>query len=164
MVDRRIDHLRRKRVAEMSPNEMRQALLTSEKTGLPNKRAFDESEPSRWVAMCDVNGLKALNDGFGYSAGDILIHRLAEVLISEEIDAYHDKGDEFLCRGGSYHELNKKLCRAQKLMQEQPFVVCGMDARITSLPGADFCFGIGTNLDEAERSLKHQKELKKAQR
>jgi GGDEF domain-containing protein len=164
MVDRRIDHLRRKRVAEMSSEEMRQALLTSEKTGLPNKRAFDESLPSPWVAMCDVNGLKALNDGFGYSAGDILIHRLAEVLISEEVDAYHDKGDEFLCRGSSYQELNKKLSRSQKLLQEQPFAVCGMDGRITSVSGADFCFGIGTNLDEAERSLKHQKELKKAQR
>jgi hypothetical protein len=40
----------------MSPEEMRQALLVSEKTGLPNKRSFDELEPSAWVAMCDVTG------------------------------------------------------------------------------------------------------------
>jgi GGDEF domain-containing protein len=68
----------------MSPEELRQALLVSEKTGLPNRRAFDERdepESSPWVAMCDVNGLKALNDGFGYSAGDILIRRLAEGLV-----------------------------------------------------------------------------------
>lgn len=164
MIERRIDHERRKRVSEMSPQEMRQALLVSEKTGLPNKRAFDEREPSLWVAMCDVNGLKALNDGFGYSAGDILIRRLAEVLTTVEVDAYHDKGDEFLCRGSSYNELNQKLSRAQKLLQEEPFAVCGMDGRITSVPEADFCFGIGTNLEEAERSLKHQKELRKVQR
>ena len=164
MVDRRIDLLRRKRVAEMSAEEMRLALLTSEKTGLPNKRAFDESEPSPWVAMCDLNGLKALNDGFGYSSGDVLISRFSEVLLAVELDAYHDKGDEFLCKGSSYQELNEKLSGAQKLMQEQPFAVCGMDGRITILPGADFCFGIGTNIDEAERSLKHQKELRKIQR
>jgi len=29
--------------------------------------------------MSDVNGLKALNDGFGDSAGDILIRRFAEL-------------------------------------------------------------------------------------
>jgi GGDEF domain-containing protein len=84
MIERRTDRVRRTRVSEMSPEELRQALLVSEKTGLPNRRAFDERdepESSPWVAMCDVNGLKALNDGFGYSAGDILIRRLAEGLV-----------------------------------------------------------------------------------
>lgn len=164
MVERRIDHATRKRVSEMSPEEMRQALLVSENTGLPNRRAFDERESIPWVAMCDVNGLKALNDGYGYSAGDILIRRLAEVLTSVEVDAYHDKGDEFLCRGSSYQELNQKLSCAQRLLRAEPFAVCGMDGRITSVPGADFCFGIGSNLEEAERSLKHQKELQKVER
>jgi GGDEF domain-containing protein len=163
MIERRVDHVRRKRVSEMSPEEMRQALLVSETTGLPNRRAFDERDTSRLVAMCDVNGLKALNDNFGYSAGDILIRRLAEVLTSIEADAYHDKGDEFLCRGNSYQELNQKLSHAQKLLQQEPFAVCGLDGRITSVPGANFCFGIGTNLEEAERSLKHQKELRRIQ-
>jgi GGDEF domain-containing protein len=79
--------------------------------------------------------LKALNDRFGYSAGDILIRRLAEVLISVEVDAYHDKGDEFLCTGSSYQELNQKLCHAQRLLKEEAFVVCGIDDRITSVPG-----------------------------
>jgi len=161
MIERRISHARRKQISEMSPEEMRQALLVSDTTGLPNRRAFDEREPSPWVAMCDVNGLKALNDSFGYSAGDILIRRLAEVLASVEVDAYHDKGDEFLCRGSSYLELNQKLSLAHRLLQEEPFAVCGIDGRITNVQGADFCFGIGTNLAEAERSLKHQKELRK---
>ena len=49
----------------MSPEEMRRAQLVSEKAGLPNKRAFDESETSSFVAMIDVNGLKALNAEFG---------------------------------------------------------------------------------------------------
>jgi GGDEF domain-containing protein len=161
MVERRIDYARRKRVSEMSPEEMRHALLVSEKTGLPNRRAFDEGNPSPWVAMCDVNGLKTLNDGFGYSAGDILIRRLAEELVSVGLDAYHDKGDEFLCKGSSYQELSQKLTRARMLLQEEPFAVCGMDGRIASVPGADFCFGVGTSLEEAERSLKNQKELRK---
>ncbi|MGA7294917.1 MAG: diguanylate cyclase [Terriglobales bacterium] len=164
MTERRVDHARRKRVSAMSPEEMGQALLVSETTGLPNRRAFEEREASPWVAMCDVNGLKALNDGFGYSAGDILIHRLAEVLTSVEVDAYHDKGDEFLCRGNSFQELNHKLSKAQHILKQQPFAVVALDSRITTIAGADFCFGIGTNLFEAERSLKNQKQLLKASR
>jgi len=161
MIDRRVDHLTRKRVAEMSPEEMRVALLVSEKTGGPNPRAFDEGRQSQFVAMSDVNGLKAMNEQFSYSAGDILIRRFAEVLTSVGLDAYHDKGDEFLCKGESYQELNLKLAEAQRRLREQPFVVCGLDDRIATIEGADFCFGIGTNLEEAESSLRHQKELQK---
>jgi hypothetical protein len=102
MIDRRINHEKRKRVSEMSPEQMRQALLVSDKTGLPNRRAFDECSLSQFVAMADVNGLKILNDQFGYSAGDVLIRRFAEILIEAGVDAYHDKGDEFLCKGQSY--------------------------------------------------------------
>lgn len=99
MIERRIDHATRKRVSEMSLEEMRRALLISEKTGLPNRRAFDEGQPSAFVAMSDVNGLKALNDKLGYAAGDILIRSFADLLESLGLDAYHDKGDEFLCVG-----------------------------------------------------------------
>ena len=164
MTERRKDHVTRKRVAEMSLEEMRRALLISEKTDLPNRRSFDEGEVSLWVAMSDVNGLKALNDEFGYSAGDILIKRFAEVLVSVGLDAYHDKGDEFLCKGKSFQELNIKLSQAQLILGQQPFAVLGVDSRIATIPGADFCFGIGTDLKEAEVSLKRQKELRKASR
>ena len=60
MIDRRIDHTTRKRVSQMSAEEMRRILLISENTGLPNRRAFDEAGQSTFVAMADVNGLKAL--------------------------------------------------------------------------------------------------------
>ena len=160
MTDRRVDHLFRKRVAEMSAEEMRQALLVSEKTGLPNRRAFDESEASPFVAMSDIDGLKVMNDRYGYATGDMLIRTFAEVLLSVDLAAYHDKGDEFLCKGGSIQELNLKLSRAQLLMHTKTFVVEAMDGRITQIEGAEFCFGIGTNLAEAERSLKRQKELR----
>jgi GGDEF domain-containing protein len=164
MIERRVDSLTRKRVAEMSSEEMKRALLTSQKTGLPNRRAFDEGEPSPWVAMSDVNGLKELNDHFGYSAGDTLISRFAEAVIASGLDAYHNQGDEFLFKGKSYRELNETLGEVQRLLKTQPFAVQGLDGRITSISGADFCFGIGTTLDEAERSLKHQKELRKIER
>jgi hypothetical protein len=61
-------------------------------------------------------------------------------------------------------ELNKKLCQAQRILRQQPFPALAVDCRITTIPGADFCFGIGTDLKEAEVSLKHQEELRKASR
>jgi len=164
MIERRIDHERRKRVAEMSPEEMRRALLVSEKTGLPNRRAFEEDEASTFVAMSDLDGLKALNDKFGYAAGDTLISRFAELLVTVGLDAYHFQGDEFVCKGSGFQQLNEKLGQAQQLLREQPFAVCGLDGRITTISGADFCFGVGTTLEEAERSLKGQKELRRMSR
>jgi GGDEF domain-containing protein len=41
--ERRVALEKRRRVAEMSPAEMQRELLTSEVTGLPNRRAFDEA-------------------------------------------------------------------------------------------------------------------------
>src|SRR5512146_1267359 len=54
MIERRTDHARRKRIAEMSIEEMRHALLVSEKTGLLNRRAFEERDASAFVAMADL--------------------------------------------------------------------------------------------------------------
>jgi hypothetical protein len=49
MIERRTDNVTRKRVAEMSPEEMRRALLVSDKTDLPNRRAFEEGKAAPWV-------------------------------------------------------------------------------------------------------------------
>jgi len=127
MIERRTDNVTRKRVAEMSPEEMRRALLVSDKTDLPNRRAFEEGKAAPWVAISDVNGLKALNDEYGYSAGDALIRCFAEVLVSVGLDAYHDKGDEFLCKGKSYQDLNNKLSKAQRILRQQPFPAFAVD-------------------------------------
>ena len=84
--------------------------------------------------------------------------------MSVQLDAYHDKGDEFLCKGASFQELNSKLCRAQQLMKQQTFVAENVNGLVATVKGADFCFGIGPNLKEAERSLKLQKELRRHNR
>src|SRR5438876_9758125 len=102
--ERRVALGERRRVAEMSPEEMRRELLTSDVTGLPNRRAFDEAGHTLAVAMSDVDGLKALNK-FGYEAGNALLRAKADALREAGLEAYHDKGDEFLCRGSDIQEL-----------------------------------------------------------
>jgi hypothetical protein len=95
-------------------------------------------------------------------AGDILISRIAEALVEAGLEAFHNQGDEFICKGGSYAELNRKLNSALEMVRK-PFAVRSVDDRVTEFR-ADFCFGIGTDLKEAEKSVKHQKELLRALR
>jgi hypothetical protein len=70
----------------------------------------------------------------------------------------------FSARESLFQELNQKLSQAQRILSQQPFAVVALDGRITTIAGGDFCFGIGTNLLEAEGSLKNQKELRKVPR
>ena len=70
--ERRIALKKRRQVAEMSPEEMRRELLTSQVTGLLNRRAFDEAGAARAVAMSDIDGLKALNK-YGYETGNAVL-------------------------------------------------------------------------------------------
>jgi len=110
--------------------------------------------------MSDVRNLKPTNERFGLSAGDVLIRRLAEVLTSVGLDAYHNLGGTILCKGESYEDLNLKLSQAQEILRQQSLSVGETNGRIHMIEGADFCFGIGTTLEEAEVALKHQKQMR----
>lgn len=154
--ERRVALETRRRVAEMSPEEMRRALLTSEITGLPNRRAFDEAGQSPAVAMCDVDGLKALNR-YGYDAGNAVLKAMAGALRQAGLDAYHDKGDEFLCRGGSVQELRDKLEHARTILWNSTAIAERADGSCLYITGAGFSYGIGPDINEAELALRSHK-------
>ena len=155
-IDRRVALERRRRVAEMSPEEMQRELLTSEVTGLRNRRAFDEAGAVQAVAMCDVDGLKAVNE-YGYESGNAVLRAMADALCEAGIEAYHDKGDEFLCRDSQIDELAVKLESARTILRDRAIRVRKADGTTLSITGADFSYGIGTDIDEAERGLKRHK-------
>jgi GGDEF domain-containing protein len=154
--DRRVALERRRHVAEMSPEEMRRELLTSEVTGLPNRRAFAEAGAALAVAMSDVDGLKALNK-YGYEAGDAVLKAKADALRKVGLEAYHDKGDEFLCRGNHLKELLAKLERARAILRHRTIGVERADGSTLSVTGADFSYGVGKDVDEAESDLRSRK-------
>jgi len=156
-IERRVALEKRRRVAEMSPEDMRRLLLTSEVTGLPNRRAFDEAGVAPAVAMSDLDGLKALNDRYGYDVGDAFLRAKADALREVGLEAYHDKGDEFLCRGNNVGELMAKLECARAILRNRTVVVEGVDVETLRLKGGDFSYGVGNDLDEAEMSLKQRK-------
>lgn len=163
--ERRADVEKRKRVAEMSPEELRRTLLTSDKTGLPNRRSFDEAEyeaPAKATAMSDADGLKAFNDRFGYDAGDELLKAKAEALTQAGLEAYHEKGDEFLYRGESPEDLNAKLDKAREILRNRVIRVTMDDGQVKFYKGADFSYGTGTDLKTAKSGLRTHKSEREA--
>ncbi|HLV85495.1 MAG TPA: hypothetical protein VKV39_00870 [Candidatus Sulfotelmatobacter sp.] len=159
--DRRIDLDKRKFVAEMSLEEMRLQLLTSSVTGLPNRRAFEEAGPAPFVAISDLDGLKALN-GYGYAVGDAVLRAKADALHDAGLEAYHDKGDEFLCRANDPEDLLTRLERARRILAKRTIQTEQGDETAVQVFGADFSYGIGHNMREAEQRLRNQKAEREA--
>jgi GGDEF domain-containing protein len=131
-------------------------VLISALTGLPNRQAFDEGnkdgKASPFVAVADIDLMKVFNDSYGRIAGDMLLRRFAKILIGVGLDAYHNQGDEFLCKGSSREELNAQLSRARQLFR-QSFQLYA-DGRIQTIEDAGFAFAIGSTLEEAQAALR----------
>lgn len=161
----RTDVERRKLVEQMSEEEKNKELLTSDAVDLPNRRAFNEAEQrggAASVGMSDADGLKALNDKFGYDAGNALLNAKAESLKAAGLDAYHDKGDEFIYRGGSPEEIRAKLEKARGILRDRVIEVETRDGKKLQFKGADFSYGTGKDLAEAESGLKGHKSEREA--
>lgn len=129
--------------------------LISTLTGLPNRQAFDEGKASPFVAVADVDRMKVFDDAYGNITGDALLRRLAKILVSVELDAYHPGEDEFLCKGESRQELNAKLSQGREIFKE-PFQVYA-DGRVQIIEGTDFSFGIGATPAEGKAALSEAK-------
>lgn len=154
--ERRVALTKRRLVAQMSPEEMRRELLTSEVTGLPNRRAFDEAGAALAVAMSDVDGLKALNK-YGYEVGNAILKAKAEALRESGLEAYHDKGDEFLYRGNDKNQLAANLERARAILRKRTILIELADGSTRPITGADFSYGVGQDIHEAESRLRSHK-------
>ena len=149
----RISVHRRVHPAAQTVEYVKPVLLISALTGLPNRQAFDEGKASPVVAIADVDLMRMFNDCYGHVAGDALLRRLAKILISVGLDAYHQRGDEFLCKGESHQELSAKLSQARQIFREAFQVYA--EGRVQTIEGTDFSFGIGTSPREQEAALNH---------
>jgi len=97
-------------VAGVAIGRLQAEALTDRLTGLGNRRAFDRrlvgvladaqrSGRAVWVAVLDLDGLKAINDRHGHSVGDDTLQQLAKALTAElraGDSAYRVGGDEFM--------------------------------------------------------------------
>ena len=103
-------------------------------TGVGNRRAIkefentslDTSKPYGFI-MCDINGLKSVNDNEGHEAGDELIKNVTECLtgIFGKEDVYRMGGDEFavyVC-GVSLSEMEDKVSKFRSTASEKGYHV-----------------------------------------
>lgn len=105
---------------------LEKSALYDQLTGCKNRKALEwaydgkyNREDSLAIIMCDLNGLKEVNDKQGHEAGDKFICRLVEALsdVFEKNAIYRLGGDEFLIilTGKTREEIDEliSLCRLQ---------------------------------------------------
>jgi diguanylate cyclase (GGDEF)-like protein len=160
--ERRVDLEERKRVAQMSPEEMQRTLLTHELTGIRNRRAWDEAARLPAVASIDADSLKWFNDAMGHEAGDRVLREIADALARVTNEAYHLSGDEFLIQGRSEEEVRRLVLRARRLLHRVTIEVTLPDGTVLRKIGLEISFGIGATRAQAEAELTLAKAAREA--
>jgi GGDEF domain-containing protein len=155
--DRRQDTERRKAVAEMTPEEMRNELLTDYLTGLGNKRAYNEAKKKAVQISIDADSLKWVNDNLGHEAGDELLRVIGSALQSSGIEAYHPSGDEFWAQADTDAEAESAMDSVNKYLLNNHITTSQPDGRVIQFNGG-VSYGTGKTLNEADRNLIGSKE------
>jgi len=98
------------KIANEERDEARNAALTDPLTGVKSKHAFllsqertdaairDGTADAFAVVVCDLNGLKVVNDTLGHKAGDEFIRKASKMIcdIFQHSPVYRTGGDEFV--------------------------------------------------------------------
>ena len=163
-IERRTAAELRQRVATMTPEQMKAALLTHDLTGIPNRRAYEDSPKKAVQASVDVDSLKWINDHASHEGGDHLLKTVAQALHEESGgNAYHISGDEFVVQGDSHEEADAALLRAKDRLSRAVLTFKHPDGRTVELTGVGLSHGTGTTLEEAERTLQQVKSGRQSQ-
>lgn len=155
--ERRRDTETRKRVAELSDEELRAQLLTNELTGLPNRRAYEESDKLPVQVSIDIDSLKWVNDNMGHASGDELLKAFAEVAKGLPGTVYHISGDEFVAQYETEQEAVDAMRKGQGLLRQSVVEVTRPDGSTVRKQGIGFSYGIGGTLSDAETGLQADK-------
>lgn len=141
----------------MSLERLIQDLYTDHLTGAWNRRALDELGHTGPIAICDLDGLKWINDNLGHRQGDIALVQLANALEEFFPDAvYRLAGDEFIVTAESRLELLGGLLLAQNKVGCQKI----MNAAYLVSGPARFSFGLGGDLTQADSQLREDKRMR----
>lgn len=161
VAERRIDLAQRKRVADMSPDERGQALLTNEKSRLPNERAYQEAPKRAVQGSIDLDDFKAVNDTMGHPAGDIVLAKVGEALRdglrTAGVETYHFHGDEFHVQADNVATARAALDQVRLRLAGADVTVKLPDGRTVTKKGLGFSYGLGETIDHAEAALRADK-------
>ena len=160
--ERRTDISRRKAVAAMTPEELRREILTDGLTGLPNRRAYDDTKKLPVQVSVDLDALKFVNDAMGHSSGDEMLRAFGEALLGETRQAYRVGGDEFVVQASTEAMGRFIMERVAKRLAGARVEVTLPDGSIISKTGVGFSYGIGGDYAAADEALKGHKAEREA--
>jgi diguanylate cyclase (GGDEF)-like protein len=162
-VDRRSDTETRKRISEMTPEELKQELLTHELSGIPNKRAYQDSQKLPVQIAVDADSLKWINDNMGHGAGDELLKSIAKALHEESGNAFHLSGDEFALQAKTPADADEIMGRVNQRLKSATVEGIGPDGTIYRKTGLEISYGKGSSLEEADQGLQRSKSKRGAE-
>jgi GGDEF domain-containing protein len=158
--ERRKDFHTRKRVKEMTPEEMRKELLIDPLTGLGNKRAYQEDPRLPVQVFVDVDSLKWINDNISHEAGDELLKTIGWALDSLDCPgsrSYHISGDEFIIQAKSAQIAQETMKHALACLEKVTLESTLPDGTTIRKKGAGISYGIATTVELAEEKLRKHK-------
>ena len=153
VLDRRVRFDVRKKVSEMTPDEMRVALLTSDKTGLGNERCYVESVKKTFQASIDVDSLGWINDNMGHLGGDHMLSAVGQAFIEETGDAFHLHGDEFAAQFDSEEVGHEVLARVRERLKGASLTFTTPNGVMIKKIGIGLSYGIDKTFIGADAKL-----------
>lgn len=152
-VGERTDASQRKRVKEMTPEQMRRALLTHELTGISNRRAYEEADRLPVQVAIDVDSLKWVNDNLGHDSGNELLKAVATALQDETSQAFHISGDEFVVQARTEADARATIERVVSRLKDARIEVEMPGGEVKTVTGLGLSYGLGETLEHADREL-----------
>lgn len=151
---------KRAKESETELNNMRSTAYRDSLTGVKNKNAYAEKESDIneqiklglidqfSVVVCDVNGLKHINDTFGHKAGDAYICASCKMIceIFKHSPVYRIGGDEFvvIMTGGDFEIRDQLMETLNKQVEEN----IALEKAVVSAGVSDYVKGADKNMHE----------------
>jgi N12 class adenine-specific DNA methylase/GGDEF domain-containing protein/adenine-specific DNA methylase len=157
-LERRQDPETRKKVTDMSADEMRRALLIDDLTGIGNRRAYDESAKKPYQVSIDADGLKWVNDNLGHESGDLLLEAIGQAISRYTSDGYHISGDEYVVQADTEAAAAAIMDGINKLLAGAVVEGVNSNGDQVTLNGIGISYGIAKDLKDAETRLQQHKQ------
>lgn len=155
--ERRADISKRKKISEMSEDEMRAELHTSDVTGIKNRRAYEDTDRKPVQVSIDADALKWVNDNMGPEAGDQLLREIAKTIKETTQNGYHLSGDEFMIEADSAEEAASIMDKVNSRLRKATIAITRPDGKKYIKQGLEVTHATSSTKEAADYALKQAK-------
>jgi hypothetical protein len=139
-----------KKFADMSWDEVREALFTDYDTGIPNKRAYNDSVKSGTQMHVECTSLHDNIDLFRRSRREMVLPALAKALHEEDPEnVYYVDGARFKVQADDLNQALTVVQRINRRLANCTFTFEAGDGEHVECRGLGFSYGVGINEDDA---------------